>query len=91
MSYIERAETKSIDRTVLVDRDLPRTWICPHCKKRNKMSIYAEETWFNFFKHLQHCDYCSYVHIWELKLTDEFKKQVVDMLLSECDRKEKDQ
>ncbi len=74
----------SIDETILVDKGMPKTWTCPHCKKRQKIGIYKEEELMEFGKTLQHCDHCGYVHIWKLKLTDDFKKKVVEMLLSEC-------
>ena len=44
------------------------------------MGKYKEEEFIRFFKVLQHCDHCGYVHIWFLKLTEDFKKNVVDCL-----------
>ena len=70
----------TIDETVLIDKGLPKTWTCPHCGKRNRMGRDKEEELFEFFKTMQHCDKCGYVHLWTLKLTDGFKRQVVDML-----------
>lgn len=70
-----------IDETVLTDRGLPKSWTCPHCGKRNRMGRYKEEELLEFFKTMQHCDRCGYVHLWTLKLTEGFKKKVVEMLL----------
>lgn len=81
MSSIETMnDVNTIDKTVLVNRSLPKTWTCPHCGKRNRMGKYKEEEFMEFFKTMQHCDHCGYVHIWLLKLTDDFKKKVVDYL-----------
>lgn len=70
----------NIDETVLINRSLPKSWKCPHCGKRNQMGKYKEEEFIRFFKALQHCDHCGYVHIWFLNLTEDFKKKVVDCL-----------
>ena len=72
---------KSIDETVLVDKGLPKTWTCPHCHKQNRMGRFKEEELFEFFQTMQHCDHCGYVHLWTLKLTEDFKKKTVAMLL----------
>lgn len=71
----------SIDVTIIKDKGLPKTWTCPHCGKRNRMGKYKEEEFLEFFKTMQHCDRCSYVHLWKLELSEEFKKKVIDMLL----------
>lgn len=70
-----------IDETILTDTGLPKSWTCPHCGKRNKMGRYKEEELFEFFKTMQHCDHCGYVHIWLLELTEDFKRRVVNMLI----------
>ncbi len=70
----------SVDHTVLTNVLIPNTWRCPHCGRRNKTGMYANEILMEHFKYLEHCG-CGYVHSWELKLTDDFKKKVVDMLL----------
>ena len=46
------------------------------------MGKYKEEEFMEFFKTMQHCEKCGYVHIWflNLKLTEDFKKEVVDCL-----------
>ena len=70
-----------IDTTILIDKGLPKTWTCPHCGTRNRMGKYKEDELFEFFLTMQHCDRCCYVHAWRLKLTDDFKQKVVNMLL----------
>lgn len=84
MSRFERVTPEqlrnSVDHTVLKDRTMPKSWKCPHCGKRNKTGQYADEILLEHFKYLQHCG-CGYVHSWELELSDDFKKQVVDMLM----------
>lgn len=57
-------------------------WKCPHCGKRNRMGKYKEEEFIEFGKTMQHCDRCSYVHLWKLELSEGFKKKVIDMLLT---------
>ncbi len=71
----------SIDETILINKGLPKTWKCPHCGARNRIGKYKEDELFEFFKTMQHCDTCSYVHLWTLKLTDDFKKKVIDTLV----------
>lgn len=80
MSEIRPARVDPIDVTLLTDKGLPKIWKCPHCGTRNMMGKYKEEELFEFFKTMQHCCYCGYVHLWELKLSDDFKQKVVDML-----------
>lgn len=86
MSKIRPAKIDTIDVTILTDKGLPKSWKCPHCGNRNMMSKYKEEELFEFFKTMQHCGYCGYVHLWELKLTDDFKRKVVEMLTEGADK-----
>lgn len=79
---------KRIDETILVNKSLPKSWTCPHCGKRNSMGKYKEEEFIEFFKTMQHCEKCGYVHIWFLKLTEDFKKKVVDYLWKMAYKKE---
>lgn len=81
MSELRIAKLDPIDVTTLIDEGLPKSWRCPHCWKRNKTGQYKEEELFEFFQTMQHCSNCGYVHMWELKLTDEFKQKVVNCLL----------
>ena len=69
-----------IDETVIVDAGLPKSWTCPHCGKKNRMGRFKEEEFLEFFKTMQHCDACGYVHLWTLKLSEDFKRKVVSML-----------
>lgn len=34
-------------------------------------------------KLIRHCEKCGYLHFWELKLTEDFKKKVVEQLAKE--------
>lgn len=77
-----------IDITKLVNKGMPKTWTCPHCGKRNRVGPYKEEELIEFRKTLQHCDYCGYVHLWKLELTEDFKHSVADMLLSKTKKGE---
>ena len=81
MSEVRPAIIADIDRTVITNSILPKSWKCPHCGKRQKMNPHGDETLIEFGKHIQHCVECGYLHIWELKLTDNFKQQVIGMLL----------
>lgn len=72
-----------IDETILVNTGLPKTWTCPHCRKRNKMDPFAEEILMEHFKVIRQCGQCGYLHVWKLKLTDDFKRKVVDMIVGE--------
>lgn len=76
------------DHTILTDRTLPKTWICPHCGQRNITGIYANDILMEHFRYLEHCG-CGYVHSWELILTDDFKRKVVSMLLSKSGKEQK--
>lgn len=81
MSELRIARLDPIDVTTLINEGLPKTWRCPHCYKRNKMGQYKEDELFEFFKTMQHCERCGYVHMWELRLTDDFKQKVVNRLM----------
>lgn len=81
MSEVRPARVQDIDRTVITNNLLPKSWKCPHCGQRQKMSPYGDETLIEFGKHIQHCGTCGYLHIWNLELTDDFKQQVVGMLI----------
>ena len=80
---MEMAQIDPLDYTELTDRGLPKTWECPHCGRVNKMDDFAEELLMRYFKVLRHCPTCGYVHCWELRLTEEFKHEVVAFLLHE--------
>lgn len=71
----------NIDETIITDACLPKSWTCPHCGERNKMGKYKEEEFLKFFRTMQHCDKCGYVHTWKLVLTDDFKKKMISMLV----------
>ena len=72
---------QDIDITQLVDKLMPRNWKCPHCGRRNVVDIYANECLIEHLKGMRHCEACGYVHLWTLKLTEAFKKRVVENLL----------
>lgn len=74
---------RSIDETRLVDETMPKSWVCPHCRKKNITGDYADEILIENFKYLEHCPRCGYVHIWTLELTEGFKRKVVVQLLRE--------
>ena len=80
MADVERATINRADVTVLTDKTIPKSWTCPHCGKRQKTGKYAEETLLEHFKYLEHCVHCGYVHAWELRLTDDFKRKVLEYL-----------
>lgn len=70
----------SVDETTLINKLMPKTWTCPHCRRQNRTGQQANNILMEHFKYLEHCGGCGYVHFWRLKLTDDFKKMVVRML-----------
>lgn len=68
------------DETILLDREMPKHWRCPHCKKLQTVDPLANEILMNYGKVLRHCDHCGNVHMWKLTLSDTFKENVVRML-----------
>ena len=72
----------SIDETIIVNKGLPETWKCPHCGKTQRFGKDDEDILFRYFKLIRHCDYCCYLHYWELQLTEDFKKQIVAEAIS---------
>lgn len=74
---------RNIDTTLLVDKLPPVKWKCPHCGRMNKMGPAAEDIIEEFFFYMEHCWKCGYVHRWELKLSDNFKNKVLDMIQKE--------
>ncbi len=78
--WLRGGRMRNIDETILMNKSLPKSWTCPRCGKRNLMGKYKEKEFIELFKTMQHCEKCGYVHIWFLKLTEDFKKNVVDYL-----------
>lgn len=72
---------RSIDETRLVDETMPKSWVCPHCRKKNRTGDYADEILIENFKYLEHCPRCGYVHAWTLELTEAYKAKVFRTLL----------
>lgn len=70
-----------IDETVIVDQELPDSWICPRCGKKQRFDKIDHENFIEYMQLIRHCDRCSYLHHWTLKLTDDFKRKVINMLL----------
>ena len=74
-----------IDTTVITNGCLPKSWKCPHCGKRQKLSEQDNDTFIRYGTYMafiRHCERCGYLHSWKLILTDDFKKKIVDMLLN---------
>lgn len=74
----------SIDETLLINKDMPKTWKCPHCGHVNVTGRYASSILLRYSKYLENCENCSFVHCWLLELTDDFKLKVLDMLRKEA-------
>lgn len=70
----------SIDRTVLTNKSLPESWKCPHCGKHQTFTPQDEEIFLKYGKFIRQCERCGYLHLWELHLTDDFKRKVADMV-----------
>ena len=77
-----KKKTSNPDITLLINEGMPTTWICPHCGKEQYTSLYADEILLEQRKYIEHCEDCGYLHGWELELTEDFKKKVVDMLVN---------
>ena len=71
-----------IDETTLVNQTMPKSWTCPHCRRRNKMDPYAEELLLEFFMVIRQCPHCGFLHLWRLELTEEFKRKTIDLILN---------
>lgn len=69
-----------MDYTVITDGGLPKSWTCPHCGKRQKLSEQDNEIFMRFMRFIRHCERCGYLHCWKLDLTEEFKQKIVDEL-----------
>ena len=69
---------ENIDVTKLVNKGIPKTWRCPHCGHVQRFGQYAEQTLFEYLRLLECCDRCMYLHCWELELTDDFKRKIVE-------------
>lgn len=79
-----------VDNTVIVNGELPKSWKCPHCGKVNRLTKSDNTIFMQYMKFIRHCEYCSNLHFWELRLTDDFMKAVVQMLVDEEMRTEND-
>jgi len=80
---------RETDETIMINNlELPKAWKCPYCGKINNFGFYAQQIFEESGKVIIHCSQCGSLHIWKLKLTEEFKKSVVDMLLEESEQDE---
>ena len=73
---------RDIDVTHLINQDIPTEWRCPHCRKKNQTGLHASEILIEHKKYLESCDYCGYVHCWELELTDDFIQKTVNAIIN---------
>ena len=71
----------NIDETILVNTMMPKSWTCPHCGKRSKTGTYSDEILLEHGIVFEDCPHCGFVHTWRLKLSDNFKKDIINMLL----------
>lgn len=78
----------SIDRTILVNSLLPKTWKCPHCGKRQTFAEHDDGILLQYGRFIRHCENCGYLHSWELQLTDDFKRKVAETVVSWAERKD---
>ena len=46
------------------------------------MDPYAEELLLEFFMVIRQCPSCGFLHLWRLELTEEFKRQTIDLILN---------
>ena len=80
----EPGKTKNVDETEIVNTlKLPERWRCPHCGRGNTIGPIEQDIFTEHFKVISECRYCGYLHIFTLKLTEDFKKGVVNMVKGE--------
>ena len=72
------------DETIITNAfsPLPAHWKCPHCGAVSRLDEEAVEILIKHFKVIRHCRRCSHLHIWKFRLTEDFKKKVVEYLLN---------
>ena len=75
-----KIKMSNIDITIIQYGLLPKSFICPHCHKRNPIPEMHQEDFIRYMKHIQHCDYCGNLHFWELRLSEFFMKNVIDYI-----------
>ena len=75
----------TIDETIITNANLLLSahWKCPHCGAVSRLDEEAVEILIRHFKVIRQCGRCGYLHIWILRLTEDFKKKVVEYLLNE--------
>lgn len=71
----------SIDRTILRNTLPKEKWRCPHCGRVQTLDDQDMEILMRYMRFIRHCENCGYLHSWELQLTDDFKRKVVDMVV----------
>lgn len=73
-----------IDETIITNAvfPLPAHWKCPHCGAVSRLDEEAVEILIKHFKVIRHCGRCGHLHIWILRLTEDFKKKIVEYLLN---------
>ena len=50
---------------VRVTEELPKSYICPNCGQRHKVTIYKEADFDEVGKRITMCDYCGWLVAWE--------------------------
>lgn len=73
-------EPDPIDVTKVTNEFTKRYWKCPHCGRKQRTGAYADEILLNHGKYIEHCIGCGYLHLWELTLTDDFKRKIIELL-----------
>lgn len=73
-----------IDETIITNALFPLTvkWKCPHCGAVSRLDKEAVEILIRHFKVIRQCGRCGHLHIWIFRLTEDFKKRVVEYLLN---------
>ena len=72
----------NVDETIITDVNLPLIWKCPHCGAVSRLDEEAVEVLIRHFRLTRQCGRCGHLHVWILRLTEDFKKKVVEYLLN---------
>lgn len=72
----------TIDETIITNANLPLRWKCPHCGGTQRLDEEAVEILIRHFKVIRQCPHCGHLHIWILRLTEDFKKKLSNICLT---------
>lgn len=69
-----------VDETIITNASFPSRWKCPHCGAVTRLDEEAVEILIRHLTVIRQCGRCGHLHVWRLRLTEDFKRDVECLL-----------